>query len=154
MKTMDGHDVLKIDTDTLFLSSRKRVFDLDNNHLFTLHKETFFIPKPFYAKSPAGAKLFEVEGKLHFDSFKAIDHFVNVEDHEQEHLEMQGSFFDTKTHITNKKNEQMVAKIDRQRWNARQLIANHDTYVVTVAARVDIALIVAMVIYLDETRQR
>ncbi len=67
---------------------------------------------------------------------------------------MQRSFFGTKTHITNKKNGQVVAEIDRQRWNARQLIANHGTYAVTVAAGVDIALIVAMVIYLDETRQR
>ncbi len=154
VKTMDGHDVLKIDTDTLSLSSRKRVFDPDNNHLFTLHKETFSIPKSFYAKSPAGAKIIEVEGKLHFGSSKAIGHFVNAENHEQEHLEMQRSFFGTKTHITNKKNGQVVAEIDRQRWNARQLIANHGTYAVTVAAGVDIALIVAMVIYLDETRQR
>jgi len=154
VKTLDEHDVFKISIDTFSFSSHKHVSDPKNNHLFTLHKETFSFPKSFYAKSRAGAKLFEVEGKLHFGSVKAVGHFLNVMNDEQEHLEMQGGFFGTKTNIINKKNGQVVAEIDRQRWNARQLVANHGTYAVTVAPGVDMALIVAMVIYLDETRQR
>jgi len=78
VKTLNEADVLKISIDTFSLSSRKRVNDIENNLLFTLHKDTFFVPKSFYAKSPAGTKIFDIEGKLHFGSSKVVGHFVNA----------------------------------------------------------------------------
>lgn len=66
---------------------------------------------------------------------------------------MQGSFFNVKTEITDKKTGQVVAQIDRQRWNTRQLLANRGTYAVTFAPGVDMALIVAMVVCMDERKE-
>jgi uncharacterized protein YxjI len=154
VKTLDGRDVLKISADTFSLSSRKRVYDPANNHLFTLRKEIFSFPKSYYAESPAGTKIFEVEGKFHLGGSKAVGHFANAMNGEQENLLMHGSFFNAKTEITNEKNGQVVAQIDRQFLNARQFLADRDTYAVTIAPGVDMALIVAMVVCLDERREQ
>lgn len=154
VKTPDGRDVFKISTDALSLSSRKHVYDLEGNHLFTLHKETFSFPKSFYAKSSEGSNIFEIEGKFHIGGSKAVGHLVNATNGEKEDLQMQGSVFNAKTDITNKENKQVVVQIDTQRRNARQLLANRGTYAVTIAPGMDMALIVAMVVYLDEIRQR
>ena len=65
---------------------------------------------------------------------------------------MKGNFFDTYADITNVKTGQPVARIDRQMLNARELLTGQQTYVVTVAQGVDLALITAMCICLDERR--
>jgi uncharacterized protein YxjI len=154
VKTLDGRDVLKITADTFSLSARKRVHDPAGNHLFTLRKEIFSFPKSYFAESPTGTKIFEVEGKFHLGTSKAIGHFVNAMNGEQESFLMHGSFFNVKTQITNEKNGQVVAQIDRDLWNARQLLADRESYAVTIAPGVDIALIVAMVVCLDERRDQ
>lgn len=65
---------------------------------------------------------------------------------------MKGNFFDTYADITNVQTGQPVARVDRQLLNARELFTNQQTYVVTVAQGVDLALITAMCICLDEKR--
>ena len=47
-----------------------------------------------------------------------------------------------------------MAQIDRELFNARQLLGDRSSYAVTVAPGVDIALIVAMVVCLDERRDQ
>lgn len=66
---------------------------------------------------------------------------------------MKRSFFSLKTEIKNKKNEQVVAQINRQCFNARQLLVNHSMYAVMIALRMNMTLIVMMVVYLNETQQ-
>ena len=46
----------------------------------------------------------------------------------------------------------MVAQVDREFFNARQLLADRQSYAVTVAPGVDVALIVPMMVCLDERR--
>lgn len=65
---------------------------------------------------------------------------------------MKGNFFDTSADITNTKTGQTVARIDRKLLNAREFFADAQTYVVTVAEGVDLALMAAMCICLDERR--
>lgn len=65
---------------------------------------------------------------------------------------MKGNFLDTHANITDEATEQPVAHIDREFFNARQLLGGQQTYVVTVAPNVDMALIAAMCICLDEKR--
>lgn len=97
-----------------------------------------------------GSKIFEIEGKWHMGSPKAIGHFRNALDDKNENLEMNGSWKSLKTNITDQKNGDVVAQIDRKFWNTRQLLADRSTYAVTIASGVDMAMIVAMVICLDE----
>lgn len=63
---------------------------------------------------------------------------------------IKGNFFDTHADITNVKTGQPVARIDRKMLNAKELFTGQQTYVVTVAQGVDMALIAAMCIILDE----
>jgi uncharacterized protein YxjI len=65
---------------------------------------------------------------------------------------MKGNFFDSRAEITNTATGQAVAVIDRQRLNAAELIGGAQTYVVTIQPGVDMALIAAMCICLDEKR--
>jgi uncharacterized protein YxjI len=65
---------------------------------------------------------------------------------------MKGDFFDRKAEITDVATGQVVATIDRKFFNASELIGGQQTYVVTVSPGVDMALIVAMCIALDEKR--
>jgi uncharacterized protein YxjI len=65
---------------------------------------------------------------------------------------MKGNFFNSSAVITNRANEQPVARIERKRFNAREILANQQTYVLTCAPGVDMALLVGMCICLDEKR--
>ena len=137
VKTLDGRDVLKITADTFSLSARKRVHDPAGNHLFTLRKEIFSIPKSYFAESPAGNKIFEVQGKFHLGGSRAVGHFVNAMTGESENFAMKGSFANVTTEITDERTGQVVARVDRDLWNARQLLADRGSYAVTIAPGVD-----------------
>ena len=92
------------------------------------------------------------DGLCTVGSSKAVGRFVNSFTNQQEELMMKGNFFDTYADITNSKTGQPVAGIDRKMLNPRELFTNQQTYVVTVAQGVDLALITAMCICLDERR--
>jgi uncharacterized protein YxjI len=85
-------------------------------------------------------------------SSKSIGRFVNSFTNQQEEWMMKGNFFDTTADILNHKTGLPVARIDRKFLNARELFTNQQTYVVTVTQGVDMALVVAMCICLDERR--
>ena len=66
---------------------------------------------------------------------------------------MKGNFWDTKATI--KLNDaNVVAMIDRQVWSARAIIGGAQNYCVTIAPNVDMALVVAMCICLDEVNRQ
>lgn len=64
---------------------------------------------------------------------------------------MEGDFLDSRAEISTKEG-QVVALIDRKYFNAREFIGGQQTYGVTVAPNVDMAIIAAMCICLDELR--
>lgn len=65
---------------------------------------------------------------------------------------MKGDFFDTHADITCERTGSVVARIDRKFFNASELLGGQQTYAVTIAAGVDMALIAGMCICLDERR--
>ena len=65
---------------------------------------------------------------------------------------VKGSFLVSNAMIFNQKTGLPVARIDRKMLNARELFTDQQTYVVEVMPGVDITLIVAMCICLDERR--
>lgn len=83
---------------------------------------------------------------------KDIGTFENSITKQPVSLLMKGNFFNTSADIMNKANDQAVARIQRKRFNAREILANQQTYEVICAAGVDMAIIVAMCICLDEKR--
>lgn len=84
---------------------------------------------------------------------KAIGSFTNSSGQPIELL-MKGDFFSIKADITIVSTGQVVASIDRQFANAAQIIGGQQTYVVTIQPGVDMAIIVAMCICLDEKKEK
>lgn len=152
VKTLDGREILQVKGEAFSLSGRKTVMDMQGNHMFTIRKEHFSFPKMYYAEDAQGKRFFELEGKFSLGSSKSVGRFINSFTNQQEELMMKGNFFDTYADITNVQTGQPVARVDRQLLNARELFTNQQTYVVTVAQGVDLALITAMCICLDEKR--
>lgn len=81
---------------------------------------------------------------------KAVGTFVNVQDNRPIELLMKGNFFDSHATITNSATGNIVATINRNRFNFGEIFAGQQTYTVTVQPGIDMALIVAMCICLDE----
>lgn len=83
---------------------------------------------------------------------KSNAYFTNTFNNEQVELSMVGSFFDRNADIVDTKTGLVVARIDREFLNARQLLGGQQTYVVTVAPNVDLSIIVGLCVCLDERR--
>jgi uncharacterized protein YxjI len=157
IKTHPGQQpVFSVAGDAFSLSGRKTVTDISGTPLFQIRKQHFKIPATYYAENLQGQKIFEVQGKWSFGSSKAYGLFSYLDQAsgqtKQARLFMKGDFFDRRADITDEATGHVVAMIDRQFLNARQLLGGQQTYAVTVAPGMDLAVIVAMCICLDERR--
>jgi len=63
---------------------------------------------------------------------------------------MKGNWFDSAADIVNEKTGTVVGRIDRKLLSGRDLLFGQQTYALTVAPNVDLALMVAMCICMDE----
>ncbi len=84
-------------------------------------------------------------------SSKSIGRFVSPLG-KREELMMKGDFFNTSANIVSEAFGAPVAVINRKFFNASELLFGKQTYAVTIAPNVDMAIIVAMCICLDERR--
>jgi uncharacterized protein YxjI len=132
---------------------------LKNKHI-ALHKS-------FYGVAPDGKEVFQVKG--HFSrmyrkhsfscpfldsqlpvlSHKSTVHFTNASDGREIELDVKGDWLDRSASITC--GGLPVARIGRSFFNVREIFADKQTYFVTVAPGVDLALIAAVCICLDES---
>ncbi|KAK8021871.1 hypothetical protein PG990_007009 [Apiospora arundinis] len=151
IKTIDGRPIFKVQGNAFSLSGRKMVLDMAGNALFTIRKRHLRLHATYYAEDPSERQILQVEGKFSFGSSKSVATFAG-ESGRGESLYMKGDFFDRKASITDEATGQTVAVINRQFLNARELLGGQQTYHVTVAPNVDLAIIVAMCICLDERR--
>lgn len=155
IKTIDGRVIIEVKGEKLSLSGRKRVLDPQGNPLFDIRKKHIAIHTTFYCENPQGVKFFEVKSKFSIGSTKAIATFQStVSGGTQHEFPMKGNFFGSKAEITDVKTGSVVAVINREFLNAGELIGGQQTYQVTVQPGVDLALISAMCICLDEKREQ
>ena len=63
---------------------------------------------------------------------------------------MKGNWFDTKSDIVDEKTGAVVASVNRKLFNLGEIIGGQQTYVLTVAPGVDMALMCAACICFDE----
>lgn len=57
----NGAPVLNVKGNTFSMRGRKQVFDLQDNHLFTIRKRLAFLHEKYVAESPTGEVLMEVK---------------------------------------------------------------------------------------------
>ncbi|KAI9801091.1 MAG: hypothetical protein M1833_002959 [Piccolia ochrophora] len=144
-----GQSVLIVRGRVMSMSGRKEVSDPQGNPLFTIRKELMSFLGNYYLEDPSGKRFLDVKGKLGFKPKSEIS-FINTKDHHPVNLVMKGNLFASKADITLADSGVVVARLHRDRWNARDLVGGQQTYYVTVAPGFDFATAAAICICLDE----
>jgi len=153
IKTTDGRPILQVKGEVMSLSGRKHVMDMQGNLLFDIRKQLIAFHATYYCEDPKGNQFFEVKSKFSIGSSKAIGTFTSTAGSgKQCELVMKGDFFDRKAEITDAATKQLVATIDRKFLNVGEILGGQQTYAVSISPGVDMALIIAMCICLDEKR--
>ncbi|KAF2651216.1 hypothetical protein K491DRAFT_682318 [Lophiostoma macrostomum CBS 122681] len=153
IKTVGGIPLFQVEGKVMSLSGRKKVRDMQGNHLFDICKEHFHIHTTFAIKGPDDKKIMQVKSKFKLFGSEAIATFTSTTTGQDEVLTMKGNFFDTTANITDEaKNGIVVARIDRKLLSGKDIIFGQQTYAVQIAPNVDKALIAAMCICLDEKK--
>ncbi|RDL39319.1 uncharacterized protein BP5553_03659 [Venustampulla echinocandica] len=144
----NGIEVVQCRGQVFSLSSRKEFADATGKLLFHLRQELFTIRKCFYGETVTGQILFQVKSKITFFNSKMVTTFTNASDRRPIELLVKGDWLDRKATIT--MGNTVVAQISRKFFNAREIFADKQTYFVTIAPGVDLALIAALCVCLDE----
>ncbi|GAW23897.1 hypothetical protein ANO14919_134740 [Xylariales sp. No.14919] len=172
IRNSDGELIFRVTSEVSPLAGRTHISDTDGNLLFTIRKKFIALHSTFYAEDPNGKVIIEVKGKFSSES-RGIDggcfhpglatnspfFFMTVGPRKsvctfrsqlgtEESLVAAGSFSDTRADIMHEATKLPVATIDREELtNMRDIL---QTYIVTVAPNVDMAIIIAMCMCLDE----
>ncbi|RYC62886.1 hypothetical protein CHU98_g3335 [Xylaria longipes] len=152
VKLANGQPIFQVKGETFSFSNRQHFCDMAGNELFTLRKKLIALHATYYAEDPNGNVIFEVKSKFHIGGTKMICTFTS-QSGKDEALMVKGNFFDTTAEITDEATKQPVSIIDRKFFNAREIFTGQDTYAVTVAPNVDMALIAAMCICMDDKKE-
>ncbi|KAJ5358200.1 hypothetical protein N7541_005358 [Penicillium brevicompactum] len=149
IKVADGTPLLNVNGNRFSFTGRKKVEDLNGKHLFDIRKEHMHLHTTYLMEDPAGNKICEVRSSHKFIGSKATAVFYDHYNKETT-LIMEGNWSDHTATIVNEGTGQSVARISRKRFNPRHIIFGQDTYRVTVAPGVDMALIAGLCICFDE----
>ncbi|KAH1478693.1 hypothetical protein KXW28_006880 [Aspergillus fumigatus] len=150
VKLANGQPIYQIKAKHMSLSGRKSVFDMAGNHLFDIVKEHLHIHTTFAAVDPHGKKLLEVKSSFSLVGSKTIATFTSSKTGSTETLKMKGNWLDTKVDIVDEATGAVVAQINRKLWQGREVFFDQQTYAVSVARGVDLALIAALCVCFDE----
>lgn len=167
IKNVNGQPFLKVKGRHATISGRKSVYDMQDNHLFDLYKEHFHLHSTYAAETPDKKVFLQIKSSIKRKSFflllcvfadpaqvfgsKATGTFT-APDGKEHVFTMRGDWLDSQADIVlgEDKNGPAVGLIDRKFFNKREFFGGQQTYAVTVAPGMDMALLVALCIALDE----
>ncbi|EEU45641.1 uncharacterized protein NECHADRAFT_93841 [Fusarium vanettenii 77-13-4] len=149
IKLANGQPILKVQGKMLSISGRKSVYDMQGNHLFDIVKKLLNIHTTFHVESPQGQVLMEVKSSFKLLGSKATATFTSA-DGKQDVLEMKGGWLDYAADIMDKTTGTAVARIDRKLLSGKDIFFGQQTYALVVAPNVDMALMAALCICMDE----
>ncbi|KAF2807588.1 uncharacterized protein BDZ99DRAFT_464522 [Mytilinidion resinicola] len=153
IKTADGRPVFQVKGDVLSLSGRKHLMDEKGEPIFDIRKEHLTFHTTYYCEDPSGKKIFEVGSKFSPLGSKAVATFTSFDGKAKE-LEMKGDWLEVSANIVDLSTGEVVAKIDRTLLSGKDIFFGQQTYALTIAKGADMALMVAMVIALDEKKEK
>ncbi|KAK4034292.1 tubby C-terminal-like domain-containing protein [Parachaetomium inaequale] len=150
---LSGARWMHIEGQIATIHGRKKVFDPRGNYLFDLVKELLHWHTTFSCETGTEPKqqYMQVKSKFSIFSSKANATFTSTTGAPVT-LSMKGNWLDTTAEIVDPTTGAVAARIDRKLFNARELLLGRQTYHVTIAPGVDIALIIAMCVCLDEAQ--
>ncbi|KAB8200826.1 tubby C-terminal-like domain-containing protein [Aspergillus parasiticus] len=135
------------------LHHQKFFYDMQGNELWSLKHKLLSIPRQYYGEGPDGREVFHVQGHWHLGGARVTVSFVNTAGNSEPiELALSGNWIDRYGTIT--RNDRPVAQITRDYFNTRQILGDADTYYVTIAPGMDIALIVSLCVMYDEEMRK
>ncbi|KAJ9423243.1 tubby C-terminal-like domain-containing protein [Fusarium oxysporum] len=140
--------VMSLSGDDFEIRHAMKVYDMRGNHLFSIVREHFHIHTTYAVEDTRGTKIMEVKSSFRLFGSKATATFNSI-DGSAEVLQMDGSWHDYNANIVDTTTGNVVARIDR-RLSGRDLLFGQQTYALVVSPRVDMALMAALCICLDE----
>lgn len=149
IKNVEGTPVFKVQGKAMSMSGRKIFSDQKGNELFHLRKQLVSLHTTFYGEDSNDRPLFEVKSKFSIGTSKAYVSFTDTTG-KAHSLLMKGNWFDTQANIVDETTGAVVATISRKLFNLGELIGGQQSYVLSVAPGVDMALMCAACICLDE----
>ncbi|KAF2022347.1 hypothetical protein BU24DRAFT_488573 [Aaosphaeria arxii CBS 175.79] len=150
IKLTNGSPLFQVEGKVMSISGRKTVRAMDGTHLFDICKEHFHLHTTYAVLDPNDNKIMEVKSTLAFFGSKAHGTFTS-KNGKQEKLTMTGNFFDTYADITDESQGGLiVARIDRKLLSGKDIFFGQQTYALMVAPGVDMALMAALCICMDE----
>ncbi|KAL8321222.1 hypothetical protein RB597_007489 [Gaeumannomyces tritici] len=144
-----GQDIFRVQGRAASLSGRKSIFDMQGRHLFDIQKEHFHLHTTFAANDPQGQKLMEVKSGFKLIGSKATATFKNAFSGASETLQMTGNWLSSSANIVDTRTGATVGTIQRK-LSGRDLMFGQQTYALVVPGGVDMAVMVAMCIAMDE----
>ncbi|ROT42192.1 hypothetical protein SODALDRAFT_326366 [Sodiomyces alkalinus F11] len=152
IKLASGNPLIRVDGNVLSLRGRKKVFDMSGRYLFDIYKEHLHLLHTTYVVEDVEkkVKIMQVRNAFKFFGSKANATFTSTGTGKPQSLVMGGNWFDTSADIVDESSGAVVARIDRKLLNAREWLGGQQTYALVVAPGVDMALMCALCICLDE----
>lgn len=153
IKLANGTPLLQVKGSVMSLSGRKSVFDMAGGHMFDIQKELLHIHATFACVTPNDQRILEVKSKFALFGSKAIISFTTKAG-KQVTLSMKGNWRASRAEIVDESNGMTIAYITRDLKSLENFISHvamgQQSYTVTIAPGVDMALVAAMCICMDE----
>ncbi|TFK96288.1 tubby C-terminal-like domain-containing protein [Pterulicium gracile] len=145
--------VLECKAKSFSLHARKEFVDLQGRTLFHLKKKILALHATFEGVSPDDETvLFTVKKSFSFGKVKLNATFRNAADGQEISLALRGDFFDRAVRISPE--GPVVGRISRDFFNAREIFSRGaQTYFLTIAPGVDVAMLAAICVILDQIYQ-
>ncbi|KAH8150099.1 uncharacterized protein LAJ45_05785 [Morchella importuna] len=154
--TVDGQGFLKANPSLVSFVGKKVLVDpASGNPVLTITQKPLSLHKEFriFAGDSDSEQLVTVRGKFKlFGSPEMMVHFRNRSDGKEMELHIKGEFF--RRNATISCEGRTIATIKNKILNSGELFFDQQTYFLTVAPRVDSAMIAAICICLDERREK
>lgn len=126
------------------------ITDPSGKVLFNIHTKMIAIHTTFEGDDASGREVLKIQKKMSMGTKMEIK-FQNASDNAKVELDVKGDFWGGSANIT--LNDRPVAHISRSIANVREVKFDKQTYAVQVAPGVDLALIAAACICLDELKE-
>ncbi|WVN85487.1 uncharacterized protein L203_100633 [Cryptococcus depauperatus CBS 7841] len=150
VKDTNGNVIVECSGKVMSMRDRKTITDPRGQFLFGLRNKLMSIHKTFIGEDQAENEIFRIRKKLSLGSH-IVATFTNVSTNTETTLVLKGDFWGGSADIS-VDGGPIVAQITRKLFNARELFRDKQTYFVTVAPGVDLALIAAICICFDEVK--
>ncbi|EIM81416.1 DUF567 domain protein [Stereum hirsutum FP-91666 SS1] len=152
IKNSAGHDIVRCHGQAFSWRDRKEFKDARGTPLFTLRNKVIAFHKTQLIEAMDGTDLCTVKKRFSIGTSRMVASFHNFASSSHEHIELEckGDWFDRSAIITLAGTDRVVAQISRKLFNVREAVGGQQTYAVTIAPGVDVALIAALCVCFDE----